>query len=178
MSNRRMIAYATAALVAGLVLGSMGVATAAPAKTRAAATGLRLQMGATFKAAGATMADVVAKLTGQSVEDVRAAREEGKSFSAIAAEKNVSSEKVVSDTLAARKALLDKAVADKKITQAQADAAYAQMKTRLTERVDSTTACTGAGGGAGGGCGMGGGGRGMGGGRGAGGCGGCTTVTQ
>jgi len=121
--------------------------------------------------AGGRLLDVVAKLTGLTEEDVAAKRAAGQSIAQIAKDEGVSSDKVVDEALKVREQLLAEKVKDGTITQAQADQALATMKTRLTERVDSTAAC-----GSGGGCGMGGGGRGMGGGRGAGrGAGGCGT---
>ena len=172
MGNRKVVAYVAAALVAGLVLGSFGIASAAPASRSTTTTALGIRMGATIKSAGATLADVVAKLTGTTTDAVRDQREDGTSFAQIAAAKGVSADKVVADTLAARKALLDQAVKAGQITQTQADAALARMKTQLTTRVSDTTACTGTGTGGGR---MGG--RGMGGGRGAG-TGACGTCTQ
>jgi len=162
------------ALVLGLTLGSLGIATAAPAQTAAATTGLGLKLGATVKQAKATVADVVAKVTGQPVADVRSARSAGTSFAAIAAKKGVSADTVVADTLTARKAILDQAVKSGRITQTQADTALARMKTRVTDRVSATgaTTCDGNGGG----CGAGGGGCGMGGGGNRGGCGAATSA--
>jgi len=178
MSKRRVALYVAASLIAGLVIGSIGIASAVPDATQQARAGLGIRLGASIKEAGATLADVVAKLTGSTVEEVRAQRAEGESFAAIAAEQGVSDEDVVAAALDARKALLDEAVAAGQITQAQADAALDRMQTRLTERVTSDTPCVGNGAGA---CGAGAG-RGMGAGRGAGGgcgagsgaCGGCT----
>ncbi|MDO8964825.1 MAG: hypothetical protein Q7W30_10100 [Coriobacteriia bacterium] len=182
MSRTRMIALVSAALVAGLVLGTLGLASAATTAPAAAGTGL----GASFRAAGARLVDVVASLTGAKVEDVQAKRVAGTSLASIASAKGISASEVVAKALAARKAVLDAQVKAGTITQARADQVLAFQKTRLTERVSSTAACAGGngncgtGGGAGGGCGMGGGqGRGMGRGAGAGaGCSGgaCTTT--
>lgn len=190
MSTKRASAYIIAALVAGLVLGSIGLASAAPVADGTAETGMGIRLGATIRSAGATLADVVAKLTDSSVEDVRAKRAEGTSLAAIASDAGVSAETVVSETLKARKEVLDDAVADEKITQDQADAALDRMETRLEDRVASTEACTGDGTGGGrkgqgGGMGRGQGGgmgqgRGQGGGcgmgQGAGACGNCTVA--
>jgi hypothetical protein len=136
-----------------------------------------------MRTAGGRLVDVVAKLTGLSTADVASKRAAGQSFEQIAATKDVSADKVVSQALAVRKQLLDEKVKAGAITQAQADAALANMKTRLDSRVANTAACSGQGAGqggcGGGGCGMGGGnGRGAG----SGGCGGCgvtgSTATQ
>ena len=167
MGKGKVVAIAAAALVAGLVLGSFGLASAATTTSTAGpGSGLGLRLGGRWT--GTTLADIVAKLTGLSVDQVRTDRQAGKSFDAIASAKNVSADKVVSAALEARKAALDAAVKDGRVTQAQADTAYSNMKTRITANVSSTApGCTGAGPGNGGG-------RGFRGGRGpgAGGCGG------
>ncbi len=159
MGKGRVVAIAAAALVAGLVLGSFGLASAATT-TSTPGAGFGARMGAMWN--GSTLADIVAKLTGLSADQVRTDRQAGKSFEQIAGAKNVSADKVVSAALDARKAALDAAVKDGRITQAQADTAYANMKSRITTKVGSTApGCTGAGLGSGGGFG---GGRGRGGG--------------
>ncbi len=187
MKGTRVAAWVVAALVAGLVLGTVATGYAAqPAVNRSAGatvaaqgSGLGLRLGASVRAAGGRLVDVVAKLTGLSAADVQAKRADGQSFEQIAASKDVSTDQVVAQALAVRKQLLDEKVKAGVITQAQADAALANMKTRLESRIANTAACTGQGGGGcgGGGCGMGGGQ-----GRGAGGCGGggcgAATVTQ
>jgi len=182
MRKSKAFALGIAALVLGLAIGGVGTATAATGSTTqanpvaAAACGLGLRLGAVMRDSGARLADVVAKLTGQSVEDVTAARAAGSSYQAIAAKKGVSADKVVDTALDAREAILDAKVKDGTITQAQADAALANMETRLTERVSSTA--PGCGSGQGGGMGRGQGGGGMGRGRGGnGGCGGTCTQT-
>ena len=183
MRNGKVVAMTIAALVLGLTIGGVGTATAATAPSGATnaavagACGLGLRMGATIRESGGRLADVVAKLTSQSVEKVTAARAAGTSFDKIAADKGISAEKVVVTALDTRKAILDAKVKDGTVTQAQADAALKNMETRLTERVSSTApGCDGTGGGRGGGMGRGGTGGGMGRGRGgAGGCGGACT---
>jgi len=178
MKKSRTAMLVAGALVLGLTLGSLGIATAAPAQTAAATTGLGLKLGATMRQAGATVADVVAKVTGQPVADVRAACTAGASFAAIAAKKGVTTQTVVADTLTARKTALDTVVKSGRITQAQADAALARMKDRVTARVSATgaTNCDGTGNGAGNGAGMGRGGSGCG--SGCGGCGAAATPAQ
>lgn len=168
MNRKKIIALASAGLVAAMVLGTAGMAYAAT-DTTAPLCSAGAGMGAAIRGAGARLADIVADLTGLSVEDVQAQRAEGDSIAEIAEANGVSADDVVSEALAARKALLDAKVADGTITQAQADAAYAQMTERVTERVSTTQ--TGRPSWAGSGSG-----RGAGGGRGA--CEGSCTVTQ
>lgn len=160
MGKGKIIGIAAAALIAGLVLGSMSIASAATGNPSAPGAGARL--GGMMAQAGSTLADVVAKLTGATADQVRTDRQAGKSFADIAKAKGVSADSVVTSTLDARKAALAAAVKSGSITQAQADTALANMKTRLTDRVTSTSpGCNGAGPGGG-----------AGGGRGRGGCGG------
>ncbi len=156
----------TAGLVAVMVLGVAGVAIAAPATAAQAGAGF----GGICRQAGGTMADVVAKLTGESVTDVRAQRADGKTFADIAKAKGVASQAVVDETLKARKAALDAAVKAGTITQAQADTMYTNMQSRLPAKVTAAppAGCDGTGSGAGAGGGCGGGGCGMGGGQGRG----------
>lgn len=151
MNKGKVVAIAAAALIAGLVLGSYGLASAAPASQGATSTaGIGLRLGGMMRQAGSTLADSVAKLTGLSVDSVRTDRQAGKSFAVIAGTKGVSADKVVTSALDARKSALAAQVKSGNITQAQADAALANMKTRLSDRVNSTTAgCNGAGAGSG-----------------------------
>lgn len=186
MNKKRIAAMIAAALVVGVVGGNVASGWAAPAKSAAgtstvasAVASCGLGLGASMRTAGGRLADVVAKLTKQDVADVTAKRAAGASWTTIAKDKGVSSSAVVDEALKVRATALADRVKAGTTTQAQADAALATMKTRLTERVASTDAsCDGTGGGRGAGRGNGGGmGRGMGRGAGAGGCGGaCTTA--
>ncbi|MBN1192992.1 MAG: hypothetical protein JXA36_04810 [Coriobacteriia bacterium] len=133
MKKSKAITLVSFGLVAGLVLGSMGVSYAATGT--AAGSGLGVRMGQFIRDAGGRLVDVVADLTGLTADEVKAERAEGESLADIAAANGSSSEAVVSSALEARKAILDAKVADGSITQEQADAAYARMSERLTERV-------------------------------------------
>jgi len=184
VKHSKSLALVAAGLVAGLVLGSVGLAAAAPAASvtgtaapQAGVLGACIGMGQAIRGAGARLIDVLADLTGLSTADIQAKRASGESIADIAKSEGVDPDDVVAKALEARKALLDAKVADGTITQEQADAALAQMKSRLTERVDSTA--TGrpswAGQGYGRGAGCGGYGRG---GNGAGFCGACPNAVQ
>lgn len=140
MKKSKAIALVSAGLVAGLVLGSLGVSYAATESTgtnTSCVLGTGARMGQAIRGAGARLVDIVADLTGLSVEEVQAQRAEGNSVADIAEANGVSTEAVVAEALAARKALLDEKVADGSITQEQADLAYEQMTTRVTERVST-----------------------------------------
>ncbi len=169
MNKKKIIALASTGLVAAMVLGTAGMAYGA--ETTGPLFGSGARMGQAIRDAGARLVDIVADLTGLSVEEVQAQRAEGNSAAEIAEANGVSTETVVDEALAARKTILDAKVADGTITQEQADAAYAQMSQRVTERV--STEESGRPSWAGGGSASG---RGMGGGQGA--CGGTCVVTQ
>ena len=161
MKRGTTIALVSGALVAGLALGTVGIAFAAPSRTATGTTGFGARLGAVCRQAGGTIADIVAKVTGLSTTDVYASRAAGKSFADIAAAKGVSADTLTADVIAARKTALDAAVKAGTVTQAQADAALTNMKTNVAVKVTSAapSTCTGAGPGAG---------TGSGGGRGAG----------
>jgi hypothetical protein len=140
MKKGKSIALVTAGLVAGIVLGSVSFATAAPADytptNTVAACGL--QIGQSLRDAGGRLIDVVADLTGLSTDEVAAQRADGKSIATIAEENGVESDAVVDEAMSLRKAALDERVADGTLTQEQADAMLEQMTERLGERVDTT----------------------------------------
>jgi len=157
MKRGTTIALVSGALVAGLALGTVGIAFAAPSRTATGTTGFGARLGAVCRQAGGTIADIVAKVTGQSTTDVYASRAAGKSFADIAAAKGVSADTLTADVIAARKTALDAAVKAGTITQAQADAMLANMKANVSTKVTSTapSTCTGAGPGSGAGKGAG-----------------------
>lgn len=161
MNRKRIVALTVAALVAGLVVGNMASAFAVrPALDRqpveSASCGSGLRLGPMMRAAGGRMVDVVANLTGLSVDEIADRRASGESIATIAESAGVSADKVVNTTLDVRKKALNKAVANGDLTREQADAALERMRERLTERVTSTERgrrMGGRGGQAGGACG-------------------------
>ena len=88
---------------------------------------------------GGGMDDVVTQLLGMTEEQIQTQRQAGKSLVQIAATKNISEDALIKAIIADRKADLDKLVADKKITQAQADLMLTQMKDRVKVMVNRTT---------------------------------------
>lgn len=139
MMKSKGIALVGLGLVAGLVLGSLGVSYAATSTEDATAScGVQGGIGRAVRDAGGRLVDVVADLTGLTVEEVQAQRADGKSAADIAEASGVSKDAVVDAALASRKAVLDAKVADGSITADQADAAYARMTERVTERVTSS----------------------------------------
>jgi hypothetical protein len=172
ISTKRAVAIASAAVVLGVVVGGLASASAAPtvsasgtstaSSVAGACGGLGLRLGGAVRDAGGRLVDIVANKTGMSVESVQAARQTGTSFADMTKGSGATKSDVVAEAVSVRMKVLAAKVAGGTITQAQADAAAAAMKTRLKQRWDSTAACGGGGcGGTGAGCG---GGRGMGGG--------------
>ncbi len=86
----------------------------------------------------AGMQEEVAQVLGISVADVQAARQAGKSLAQIAADKGMSKDKLVRTILSAKKADLDAAVKAGTLSQANADAMYANMQQRVPVMVDQT----------------------------------------
>lgn len=156
MKLTKTAALVVAALVLGLLIGNVVSVSAAPSAATTGTAGAGLRLGGAMRDAGARLVDIVADLTGLSVDEVQAQRTEGTSFADIAAAKDVSSQQVVDAAIAARAKILSERVEAGAITQEQADAAIDRMEARLADRVTSTDAgCSGTGGG---GCGQGGGG--------------------
>lgn len=122
-------------LVAGLVLGTVGVSYAATGTGDPGSCGLGVRMGQSIRDAGGRLIDIVAELTGLSADEVQAARAEGDSIAEIAEASGVSSDQVVDQALEVRKEALDAQVASGAITQEQADDAYSRMSARIAERV-------------------------------------------
>jgi hypothetical protein len=88
---------------------------------------------------GGGMDDVITRLLGMTEEQIQEQRQAGKSLVQIAATKNVKEDALIKAILADRKTDLDKLVADKKISQAQADLMLTQMNDRIKIMVNRTT---------------------------------------
>lgn len=139
MRKGRIASLVIAALVAGAVAGNAASGYAATTDTTTATStpGIGLRLGTAMREAGARLADIVAKLTGTTVEQVQEQRQDGSSFAEIAAKKDVSADKVVDTTLDIRKEVLDARVKAGTLTQEQADGALDRMTERVKERVTS-----------------------------------------
>ncbi|MDZ4180954.1 MAG: hypothetical protein U1E29_17265 [Coriobacteriia bacterium] len=179
MKHSKAIMFVAVGLTAGLVLGSLSIASAAPrADGSVESAGLGLRIGQAMKDAGGRLIDLVSLATGLSVTEIAERRADGQSLADVAATEGVDPATVVDSALSVRSELLDARVADGTITAEEKDAALERMRERLQTRITSDEApgCDGSGQGGmrrGGGQGMGGGQGGM---RGAG-CGGaCSTV--
>ena len=91
-----------------------------------------------FGANGESLVDITAKVTGLKVEDVVKELQAGKTFADVAKANGKTSADLVNAFLADRKVVLDKAVADGRLTQATADTLLATMKTNVEQHVNST----------------------------------------
>ncbi len=89
MNAKRIAALVAAALVMGLVAGNVASSFAATATSPSAGSGAGLRLGVAMRDSGGRLLDVVAKLTGTSTEAVVAERQAGKTYTQIAAAKNV-----------------------------------------------------------------------------------------
>ncbi len=91
-----------------------------------------------FGANGESLVDITAKITGLKVEDVVKELQAGKTFADVAKANGKTAADLVNAFLADRKVVLDKAVADGRLTQATADTLLATMKTNVEQHVSST----------------------------------------
>ena len=91
-----------------------------------------------FGANGESLVDITAKVTGLKVEDVVKELQAGKTFADVAKSNGKTAADLVNAFLADRKVVLDKAVADGRLTQATADTLLATMKTNVEQHVNST----------------------------------------
>ena len=91
-----------------------------------------------FGANGESLVDITAKVTGLKVEDVVKELQAGKTFADVAKANDKTAADLVNAFLADRKVVLDKAVADGRLTQATADTLLATMKTNVEQHVSST----------------------------------------
>ena len=174
----------TKKLLVGAVLIAAFLAIAAPALAQSGAPGPAPGVAAGICNGVGSAAERVTDLLGLSSEEIQEERQAGKSLADIAADKDVSQDELVKAMLESRRAAMEQAVADGRITQEQSDSILDRMEQMVRERVSSDELGGGFGrGGAGGGCGGGagmrgagiGGGAGMGGGLGAG-CGGAPSA--
>ena len=101
------------------------------------ANGQAAKMG---KAGGAqNMVNTVADLTGLDIETIRQERQAGKSLAAIAQEKGVTEDELISKIAADNQARLQSLVDAGKMTQAQYDTCISDMQTRVKENLERTT---------------------------------------
>ena len=90
-----------------------------------------------FGVNGESLVDVTAKVTGLKVEDVVKELQAGKTFADVAKANGKTAADLVNAFLADRKVVLDKAVADGRLTQTAADTLLATMKANVEQHVNS-----------------------------------------
>ena len=91
-----------------------------------------------FGVNGESLVDITAKVTGLKVEDVVKELQAGKTFADVAKANGKTAADLVNAFVADRKIVLDKAVADGRLTRAAADTLFAAMKTNVEQHVSST----------------------------------------
>jgi len=91
-----------------------------------------------FGANGESLVDITAQVTGLKVEDVVKELQAGKTFADVAQANGKTVADLVNAFLADRKAMLDKAVGDGRLTRTVADTLLATMKTNVEQHVNST----------------------------------------
>ena len=87
---------------------------------------------------GYSLVDATAEATGLTVDEVIAELQAGQTFAQIATEQGVDPQAIVDAFVAERKATLDEAVADGRLTQEQVDQMLAEMTEHLSEQLDQT----------------------------------------
>ena len=127
------------ALMIGTTVAVLSLAVAVPAFAATTATPAAPGWAGAICRGTTAVSKAVSDLLGMQPTDIAAQRQAGKSLAQIAKAKNVSQDKLVATILAAKKAALDQAVKNGRLTQAQADAMIEQMKNRVSDRVDDTT---------------------------------------
>ena len=86
-----------------------------------------------------SMAASIADLFGMSTDELKDARVAGESLSEIAADQGVDEDSLIDLLVQRRLQMLERAVANQRITQEEADEILAQTKEQLTERIDDPT---------------------------------------
>ena len=117
--------FLVGALSLGLLVSTAGVASAATSPNYPCANPVA---GASYATNAATSAGILARLTGQSIEQIMAQRATGITFGTIAQEAGILGEFKV-QTLEQKKTILDQRVKAGNLTQAQADQIYNSIKT-------------------------------------------------
>jgi len=133
--------FVVSAVVAALAATMVGTALAAgptPPGTGGACEGTGMGAGRQ-RVMWAGLPDAVAQLLGMDAESIRAERLSGKSLAAIAAEKGITKETLVTTIVDAKHEAVAAAVQAGTTTQRQADFMLQQMETRIPLRFERAT---------------------------------------
>ena len=132
MKNSRVAILVIGALVAGLTLGGIGIASAANKAPQAApASYAGTMMGATSPMA------TLSNLTGLSLREIMTLRAQGTSLAQIATDNGVDPAALVDQTVAARQTYLDSLVAAGRLTAAQEQTMLDNMRAAVTSMVNA-----------------------------------------
>lgn len=159
MRNRKALGFVAAGLAAGLVLGSIGIATAVtksaettssntatgtPTPSDDAARGPRGPRGTGpdgmkrgFGGVG-DIAEALANLTDLSVSEIEDKRADGKSYAAIAKAEGVSTDELIAETVKIEQDECDTAEKDGTLTSTEADEIMDGIEERLQSAIEST----------------------------------------
>lgn len=165
MKNSKALGIAAAGLVAGLALGSLGIAygansTASKSTTPSAATtatmGQRGPGGPDGHGGGvigkrgfggeSDIAEALASLSGLTVDEVNTKRQAGTSYAAIAKAEGVSTSALIAETVKIETEECDAAVKAGTITSAERTTVLKDIESRLKTAIASTDAMGGRGG--------------------------------
>jgi hypothetical protein len=133
VKKSRVAILVVGALIAGLTLGGIGIASAASraAQTTDASYYDGAMVGATSPVA------TLSALTGRTAQEILALRAQGKSLSVIATENGVDPAAVVDQTVAARQAYLDTLVTAGKLTAEQEQALLDRIRAAVQAMMDA-----------------------------------------
>jgi hypothetical protein len=123
----------TGALVAGLTLGGLGIATAS-SRASQQTTGTSYP-GSMME--GASPIATLSRLTGLSVQQIMALRNQGKSLATIATDNGIDPATLVDETLAARQAHFDALVAAGHMTAEQEQTVLDRMRAAIQAMIDA-----------------------------------------
>ncbi len=163
MKNKKVVGYVSAGLIAGLVLGSIGIASAATLSSRSTTSSAETsstQAGRGFDRGGrhggpggpggrdgvrgmrggGVFAEALAALTGKDASTFMDKRAAGTSFAAQAKAAGISEAELIAKATALVKADLDAAVKGGRMTAAQRTEALKNLKAHLTEELTETHA--------------------------------------
>lgn len=163
MKGKKAVGFVVIGLVAGLVLGSIGIATAASTNTTtsAGATSTASPQGFDGRGPGGghggvigkpgfggegDIAEALAKLSGLTVDEINTKRAAGTSYAAIAKAEGVSTDKLVDATVEIESDELDAAVKAGTITSDEKATVLKDIESRVKTAIESTGAMRGPGG--------------------------------
>jgi hypothetical protein len=144
MKRSKIVATAVASAVLATAIMATSALAAPPTPPATTTPGATMpcgggMMGMRGQPTWAGFEQEVAAFLGMTQEQVQAERLAGKPLVQIAQAKGKTEQELISVILAAKKADLDKAVADQVITQAQADLMYEHMQQQVPQMVNRTT---------------------------------------